>query len=323
VAQAYGPSGVRADTREVVLQGMPAAPPPRMYAVCVGVNEYRHTPPVPPRGDSWNDLLFARQDAESMYAVLGSQAGPSSQAGFAGSYQPGRRELLVDSQVSRAAILKGIAQTTRDVRPDDLLLLFLAGHGWAKATGPTSRDPRSFCFVTPQFDVEQASLTGVPFTDVFNTHRVDLETLYEALIRVPCRKALMLDCCHSGSVIGQHANVIRALIPEHIGPVIMAACDKDEFSWDVFFKGHGAFTAALLELQGDKFTQADTDGNGVVDSQELSRFLEKRVPQLIELARPVLAGGGYGLRPGQTQRPQSFVPQQQAGLPLFTRPGKP
>jgi len=320
VAQAYGPTGVRADTNQVVLQGIARRDKPQMYSLAVGVNEYRDAPPVSDRGDVWNDLLFARQDAESVFKVTSAQANR-------GLFSKTGGRLLLDKQVSRQAVLDGIADIAGKVDPDDLMVLFMAGHGWAQPTGNRTRNPNTFCFVTPEFEVKRAPETGVPFTGTpVNDLPLNLESLQDALTKVRCRKLVLLDCCHSGSIVygserSKRSNVIRALMPDRIGPVIVAACDKDEQSWDIMFKGHGAFTTALLELQGDKFAQADTNHDGQIAVEELRDYVTKRVPQLIDLARPILAGASRGgLEPGQTQTPQVQIPDAQKGMRVFVQP---
>jgi uncharacterized caspase-like protein len=202
----------------------------------------------------------------------------------------------VEQQATRSAILDALATVSRQVKPDDRFVLFLAGHGYAKRERPNVYLPRTFSFACPTFDIEKPISTGL-----------GASALHDALAAIPCQKMLLLDCCHSGSM-----DLIRELAPDGVGPVIMVACDSKENSYDIPFLGHGAFTNALLEAAGEKFSVADRDRSAVLDSDELFSYVRRRVPQTIELARPIVGADAL-------QTPQRFPPGDVATTPLVQR----
>jgi len=105
--------------------------------------------------------------------------------------------------------------------------------------------------------------------------------LYEALAKIPGHKLVILDACHSGlSTAG--GNPIRALTPNGKGPIIMAACDSNEFSYESPKLHHGVFTTAILEALGDHFADADANGDNKLTVVEIMDYVTKRLPQLLQ-----------------------------------------
>jgi hypothetical protein len=91
----------------------PHRPPPRLFALIVGINEYESSN-VP-------NLLGAVADADAMRDYLQKQLGvPSSQI-----------RNLRNSEATRAAIIAGIEALSRskEVEVGDPILIYYAGHG--------------------------------------------------------------------------------------------------------------------------------------------------------------------------------------------------
>ena len=57
----------------------------------------------------------------------------------------------------------------------------------------------------------------------------------------------------------RNQNQSGELAPEGIGPFMLAACGPNEFSFDIPFLEHGAFSNAILEALGTRFNKADRD----------------------------------------------------------------
>src|SRR5262249_27531935 len=89
---------------------------------------------------------------------------------------------------------------------------------------------------------------------------------------------VVLDACHSGQAATE--NPVRWLVPSGQGPIIIAACDRNQEALEN--DKHGLFTAALLEALGEKFAEADTDGNKTLDAAELFHYTRRRMPGLLK-----------------------------------------
>jgi WD40 repeat protein len=303
IAQAYTKYGVRGDSKEALLPATPAAGKPRLIGLAIGINDYSRAAPASSRGNRWSSLNFAAEDAEAIGEMLNVQK-------LTGAFAEVRVGVLTDRQASRDAIIEQLRQVAHAVRPDDLFTLFMAGHGWAQEMGTDSYGPASFAFVTPEFDVKQSLQSGLRFCLQGAEEAAD-ETLFELLAKIPCRKLVLLDCCHSG---GSTA-MIRDLTPSRVGPIVMVACDKDENAWELIFKGHGAFTSSVLETLGEQFDEADLNSDRILNAGELTQRVTKRVPSLIEASRILLEVLGLGA--GEKQRPQVSLPNDGETTKLF------
>src|SRR5262249_20372722 len=125
----------------------------------------------------------------------------------------------------------------------------------------------TFVFCCSDYDRDRYGETGVTSRD-----------LYEALAAIPCRKVVFLDACRSGDAA---LNPVRDLTPGGKGPIILAACDRSQSSFENPELNHGLFTWAILEALGDKFAQADRDNDGRLDAEEVFAYARARVPQLL------------------------------------------
>ena len=91
----------------------PHRPPPRLFALIIGINEYE-SPNIP-------KLLGAVPDADAMRGYLQKHLGvPSSQI-----------RNLRDSEATRAAIIEGIEafSLNNEIKRGDPILIYYAGHG--------------------------------------------------------------------------------------------------------------------------------------------------------------------------------------------------
>jgi len=103
--------------------------------------------------------------------------------------------------------------------------------------------------------------------------------LFNALVRINCRKVIFLDVCHSGQAT--ETNVIRRLIPDGQGPFIMAACEQNQLSYEDPKVGHGLFTYSLMQAMGPDFRRLDKDSSGEMTCKQLFRYVDKKLPELL------------------------------------------
>jgi WD40 repeat protein len=306
--QCYNQAGARSNNAFFSVTYQAPQVTPRLYGLTVGINDYSRTVPGP-GGETWLDLNFARDDAVMMRDIWSNQKDrlyPSTDI-----------VLKVDQQATRAEILKQLKVLAERARPDDRIVLFLGGHGWADP-----KKPGSFTFCCPKFDIRQPAKTGITSQD-----------LYQALAALPCRKLVLLDCCHAGDIL--KTNPIRDLTPDGVGPVILAACGPHEAAVeDTAVKKHGLFTWSIHEVltRPELFAQADTDKDGTLDPDELAVFVKSRVPTLLEdvkqeiLRKDTQAAQRMSEKDRQelkeiTQTPIAFLPWLDR-LPLARERGK-
>jgi uncharacterized caspase-like protein len=195
---------------------------------------------------------------------------------------------LLNAQASRKGLTAALAKLkAAPLKPDDLLVVFLAGHGdlLDQDDKPLLGGPRElatrglrtgsgrFVFCCPDYSPAVPAATSLA-----------ADELFDALAEVNCRKLVLLDACHAGGAV--EANLLRRLIPNGQGPIVIAACAPGELSYEDGDLGQGAFTYAVLEALGTKFRAADRDSNSELTPAELYDYLADRVPALVAEARP-------------------------------------
>jgi WD40 repeat protein len=275
--QAKNKDGNRGESYRKAVANTSTAVKPRLHGLFVGIGNYKKAA-LGPHGEFWGDLLFPVKDARAMRNAWEKQSKTEL-------YEPGRLVLLTDAEASRQRILEELALLKKETedRPDDRVILFFAGHGWAEPvkTKLNLHNADHFAFVCPQFDIRRWRETGLT-SDV----------LYDYIVTMPARKLVFLDACHSGSV--REAEYLRSLTPDGIGPPIFTAAERDQSAWEHPTIGHGVFTRAILDALGPEFEVADSDQNGHLNVRELAEYLRKRVPEIMDEIRPRLPAEDRG-----------------------------
>lgn len=294
---ALNPARGRAEAGGIVTNPAKAADP-TLWGVAVGINDYAAHRKAVAGVRSFGDLAAARADATALSRQLLAFRGPDR------FFRAGGLSTLLDGDAGRGNIVATLADLkAAAVKPDDLLVVFLAGHGDlvggdGKPVAPRAvagrglpADSGSFVFCCPDYAPSRAAVTSVAAAELF-----------DALAAINCRKLVLIDACHAGGAV--ESNVLRRFIPEGQGPVVIASCDQGQESYEDEKLGHGAFTHAVLEALGPKFRTADANSDGALSPAELYDYLAARVPAV---AREI--------RPGAAQNPICF-PRPDA-LPTF------
>jgi TolB-like protein len=232
--------------------GVTLGSPSVLWVLAVGVSRFR---------DPGLNLRFADSDAEAIAAAFGRQRGGTL-------YRDVRTQVLLNEQVTREAILSALEGLLQQVRVDDVVLLFLAGHGVQDtAIG-------SYYFLPWAANADSMRTHGLRMADVDEMLRILRSNVRGVVI--------ILDTCHAGAlrvhsprpVVGDE---LAAPMPAGDGFFLFAASRPGEESKEDADLGHGAFTYALLEgLAG----AADADGDGVLPASELFGYVARRVPAL-------------------------------------------
>ncbi len=230
-----------------------------LWVLTIGVSEYE---------DKRISLLFADHDAEMIAKVLKTQEGVLFREVFT--------RVLVNPDATREGILKAMSEFLGQASQDDVILLFLAGHG------VQDRRTGSYYFLPHNANGENLIYTGLPMS-TFEEAVKRLQTHVDKLV-------LWLDTCHAGAMrIGVRGVDVGEDLYEALdsasGQYVLSASKAGEESLeDESFvlegqkRAHGAFTYSLLRgLQGEA---ADT--TGVVWLSDLFGHVSREVPRLTQ-----------------------------------------
>ncbi len=218
---------------------------PKLYALLVGVSKYK---------DSKLTLNYAAKDATDMAQVLERQAGVY--------YDSADIKLLLDDEATEEAIETELSRLRRKAKPEDIVVVFMAGHGFTD----TAQD---FYFLPTTVDMNPDSVAATA---------IDGTILRKNLSRIPGKVVLFMDACHAGAGIEggsmvDMAGVANGLTDE-AGVVMFASSAGREVSYESPEWGNGAFTAALIQI----FNDPKAYGNdGKLSISELDEELTTRV----------------------------------------------
>lgn len=253
-----GTDGLTAAFDDVIIErpkAAPAATPPKLHLLAAGINRYRD-PDIQP-------LSYSVADAEAVRRVLETQS--------QGLYTLGETSLLSNQDVTPAKwqkALQGLTQKLREVaQPDDLLVVFLAGHGFV--------DEKTQKYYFVGYDFQLADLQKSQFADCISWDD------FRPLADVPCRKLALLDTCHSGAIRPLRTRDLKSAVRELQDDVVftITASTGEQRSAEKAEWGHGAFTKCLLQaLDG----QAESPPATVVRLNEVVAWVKQAVPKLTE-----------------------------------------
>ncbi len=228
-----------------------AAPNSTLWVLSVGVSSYR---------DPSMNLAFAEKDARAVATALAEQAERRI-------YGKVESRVLADAEVTRASILAAIRSFIERAGPDDVAVLFMAGHGVRDLLTGTyyflPHDATGSDFFTAGLRVEELS---------------DMVRILQRHVR---HVVVVLDTCHAGAVdLGGTAMVAADDFATRLraqGVFLLAATRPGDKSKELSRLRHGVFTYALLNaLRGG----ADTGPDGLLSLAELVLYLGAEVPRL-------------------------------------------
>jgi hypothetical protein len=234
------------------LQLIDAPPAPfdeRRWAIVIGVNQYEDRD-IP-------TLHYCVDDARLMAKCLERYCGIPRDHIL----------LLTDEErnIERRPTLKNlkelIPEWLQQARPGNLVVVFFAGHGFlSKGQG---------FLATQDCKRSNVGLTGYSTAEL----RGSLNQCKAS------RKLLLLDCCHAGTErgdvpVGPSGAEVGAEFRNADGLITLASCQQNELSQEWDEEKHGLFTYFVAKgLAGE----ADYDRDGVVNSDELYRYVHEKV----------------------------------------------
>ena len=213
----------------------------QIYALIVGVATYNHMP----------SLKYTDDDAYQLYAFFKSPEG--------GALKDDNIKILIDDAATHATILGELKSLSARADADDVVILYLSGHGLDGA------------YVPSDFD---GSHNQLPYSTI-------LEELDKSSAR---HKLFVTDACHSGSMIAAARtpltvaiqNFYNAFNTANGGTAIMTSSKQEEVSLEYGGLRQGVFSHFLIKgLKG----YADADNDKLVTIDELYSYIYNQVRQ--------------------------------------------
>lgn len=208
-----------------------------LRAVVVGINRYRD-PDI-------RNLSYARADAEAFGKLLADGIHPSERS----------VRFLLDEEATKRNLMVAIGEDlARVATPDDVILLYFAGHG----SPETESGPDSIARYLIAHDTEYSSIyaTGIDMER-------DLQRWFERIAQ-PKWVLMFMDACFSGRAGGRtfegpnlrraraDARETRPISLKQLdlgeGRLMMSACDDDQVAREERDLKHGVFTYYLLQM---------------------------------------------------------------------------
>ncbi len=228
---------------------------PQLYVLAIGTNEYRDRQ-IP-------GLDFAARGATEVTRIF--------QKNSAGIYQVQATELLNKDAVRplwRVVAEEAARQLKARVGPDDLVVMYLVGHGL--------RDRRTdqWYFVT----------SDARYQDLMNDRYDDCIAFSDlaALAALPCRKLAILDTCHSGAVQPaldtSDLKAVQRLLQNDL-IFTLTASEGEEEAAEERERQLGRFTSRLIEALGGEADRTTGNRDGEVNFQETIAYVQRTVAE--------------------------------------------
>ncbi|PVF95447.1 hypothetical protein CPB86DRAFT_788001 [Serendipita vermifera] len=279
---------INMETNEIPLPDLPPEAPPKVYALIIGIDKYRH--PI-------LNLTGAVADANEVEHYIRTNF-PSSEI-----------LNLRNETATRSAIIQGIRSLWENprIRHQDPILIYYAGHG-AEKEAPQGwvHEGQKIQILMPQdYDNDETFITDIAFSML----------LEELATKKGDNIVVILDCCHSGSmtrsdeeegvppsqvrsitikkplsdnvdqdILGEKG-IRAAFVPKPFqfsgasSHVLLAACGDNEEANEDLKTRRGAFTQALLETMNRIDYRKLTYAGLIRNLPELPKFVKPQTPR--------------------------------------------
>ena len=229
--------------------------PPNLWILSIGVNRY-DSPLL-------DNLRYAVNDAREIVNIFKAQEGKI--------YGKVNSRLIADGEAilpTRDNITDNLSYL-RQAAPDDVVLLFIAGHGLNDEVG-------NFYFMP----------SDASFTDngAIRTSRAISHREIQGVLDVPGQKLVFIDACHSNNASSNrnirtvdNNRLVRDLQVQSQSTVIFTSSRGNQPSHEMDNLRHGVFTHSIIQgMRG----AANPDENGIISMLSLSAYVSKRVNEI-------------------------------------------
>ena len=185
-----------------------------LHVLAIGVNNYE---------EGTLKLEFATKDAVDLAAGFRKSSKDSL-------FNEVYGEVLVDARARKEAILKNLAEMRKKAKPNDLAVVYFAGHG--------VKEKDKF-YLLP-VEARTDNLAGTALSG---------DELRKALGEFPCQVLLMLDACHASAGLKNFRpavdDITRHLTDDDCGVAVMCSAMAHEKALEK--GGNGLFTRAVVD----------------------------------------------------------------------------
>ena len=222
------------------------------YALLVGISKYAK-PEL--------SLQFANADASVFGKLLESPRG--------GGVPSNNILLLTDEKATTAAVRNGFQDfLKRRAGRNDTVVIVIAGHGTVEVPGS-----KNAFILTYDSDPQDLTSTALAVDE--------LQSLFQEQLGKVGRVLLFVDVCKAGTVGTIHNTTVNSNV-QHLGDIegdlfgLLASRPREvSLEGPEFGGGHGVFSYYVIKgLEG----AADTNKDGVVDADELIKYVSDQVP---------------------------------------------
>jgi len=239
----------------VTVKSFAPRPKSRLHILAVGVNDY-DDPDI-------GQLKYSVADAKSVAAAFALR---KSNQIYEDVVVHGP---LLNADVTALKLQAEFERMSKTIRPDDVFILYLAGHG-VTDNGRYYFVPHDAKIKDGQFDTS----TGI-----------QQDQLQQWLTLIPAFKSVMIyDTCESGSITEDRSTFrsTRQLaatekLSRSMGRTMLAATSDVKEALEGY-RNHGVFTYVLL----DALALGDDNKDGLVTTEELAAYIRRHLPALAE-----------------------------------------
>ena len=219
---------------------------PRLFGVFIGIDKFvdRDVPA----------LKYAVNDAKALYRFFNYQKDLFKEVNL---------QLIAGKDATRKKIIKALAYELGKASPEDVVIVFIAGHGY--------KEGGEYYFLPYDADLSNLFGTGIG------------EREFEGILkRIKSRRLLLFtDTCHSGGILLAERGMTERRFFEELakaqGRVAITASDFSEVSYERKEFKHGLFTYYLLKaLRGT----ADVNKDGIITITEIYRYISTKIPEM-------------------------------------------
>ncbi len=225
------------------------------WAVIVGISDYQN-PDI-------TDLQFAHRDAAAFAQYLQSPAG--------GNVANDHITLLLNDKATMAQFASALDWLLEKAREGDQTIIYFSGHGDVERKTIT-QPGFLLCWDAPARVYMGGGAFGLQYLQ---------EIIATLSLQSKARVLVITDACRAGKLAGNEIGGAQAtaanLAKQYANEIKIMSCQADEFSLEGKGWGGGRGVFSYYFLKGIEGL-ADRNNDGVVNLQEIERYLDDQVP---------------------------------------------